>query len=92
LRKPENVVDSKDNGGNSYYMAHPKGKPTMTYLLRQAISESESFRAIETATGVKRQSLMKFVRGEQSLRLDMADALAAHFGIECRPTRRQKGR
>ncbi len=63
----------------------------MTDLLRQAISASESFRAIETATGVKRQSLMKFVRGQQSLRLDMADKLAAYFGIECRQTRR-KGR
>ena len=63
----------------------------MTELLRQAIAESDSFRAIETATGVKRQSLMKFVRGEQSLRLDMADKLAAHFGIESRRTRR-KGR
>jgi plasmid maintenance system antidote protein VapI len=66
-----------------------KGKPTMTYLLRQAISETDSFRAIETATGVKRQSLMKFVRGEQSLRLDMADTLAAHFSIECRRMRRK---
>ncbi len=63
----------------------------MTELLRQAIAESPSFRAIETATGVKRQSLMKFVRGEQSLRLDKADELAEHFGIESRRTRR-KGR
>ena len=63
----------------------------MTDLLRQAVAESESFRAIETATGVKRQSHMKFARGEQSLRLDLADRLAAHFGIECRRTRR-KGR
>jgi len=64
----------------------------MTDLLRQAVAESESFRAIETATGVKRQSLMKFARGEQSLRLDLADKLAAYFGIECRRTCRQAGR
>ncbi len=56
--------------------------PTMTDLLRQAIKKSESFRAIQTATGVKRQSLMKFVAGEQSLRLDKADILAKYFGIE----------
>jgi hypothetical protein len=83
------VLDSKANRCNTYYMTNIKGKPTMTYLLRQAISETDSFRAIETATGVKRQSLMKFVRGEQSLRLDMADTLAAHFCIECRRMRRK---
>lgn len=65
-------------------MPQRKGKPTMTDLLRQAIIEAKSFRSIEMATGVKRQSLMKFVRGEQSLRLDKADDLADYFGIECR--------
>ena len=54
----------------------------MTQLLREAVAESESLRAISTATGVKRASLRKFLRGEQSLRLDMADKLAAYFGIE----------
>jgi plasmid maintenance system antidote protein VapI len=58
-----------------------KKMPALTELLRKAISEAPSFRAIEKATGVKRQSLMKFARGEQSLRLDMADRLAAYFGI-----------
>jgi plasmid maintenance system antidote protein VapI len=72
-------------------MTARRGKATMTDLLRKAVAESKSFRAIQTATGVKRQSLMKFVRGEQSLRLDMADKLAEHFGIESRRTRR-KGR
>lgn len=63
----------------------PKRKntnPTMTDLLRECLSEAESLNAIEKATGVKRQSMMKFLRGEQSLRLDMADKLARHFGIE----------
>ena len=55
----------------------------MTKLLRQAIAQSDvSFKGLERASGVKRQSLMKFARGEQSLRLDMADRLAAYFGIE----------
>jgi hypothetical protein len=27
---------------------------------------------------------MRFLRGEQSLRLDMADKLAAYFGLELR--------
>ena len=60
----------------------------MTAALRQAIADTESsFYELERQTGIKRQSLMKFVRGEQSLRLDMADKLAEFFGIEIvRPT------
>jgi plasmid maintenance system antidote protein VapI len=44
--------------------------------------------AIERATGVKRASIMRFLRGETSLRLDMADRLAAYFGLELRPQRK----
>jgi len=54
----------------------------MTELLREALKRADSFRAVERATGVKRQSLMKFARREQSLRLDKADILAEYFGIE----------
>lgn len=55
---------------------------SVTEVLIEAIEESGlSFNAIETQTGVKRQSLMKFVRGEQSLRLDLADKLAEFFGL-----------
>ena len=65
----------------------------MTELLRKAIADSASIRAISFATGVTRQSLMKFVRGEQSLRLDLADRLAEHFEIEVRPAgKAKKGR
>lgn len=60
----------------------PESRPTMTELLRQALAESESLRAVERATGVKRQSMMKFLRREQSLRLDKADILAEYFGID----------
>lgn len=56
---------------------------TLTELLREALLESESLRAVERDTGLKRQSLGKFMQGEQSLRLDMADRLAEHFGIVC---------
>ena len=55
----------------------------MTELLRESLSEAESLNAVQKATGLKRQALAKFLRGEQSLRLDLADKLAAHFGIEC---------
>ena len=55
----------------------------MTAALRQAIAESKvSFHEIERQTGLKRQSLMKFSAGEQSLRLDLADKLAEFFGLE----------
>jgi plasmid maintenance system antidote protein VapI len=54
----------------------------MTELLRKALSEAESLRAVERATGVKRQSMMKFLGGEQSIRLDLADRLANYFGIQ----------
>ena len=70
-------------------MAGKTGK-TMTALLREALQQAESFRSVEKATGVKRQSLMKFARGEQSLRLDKADKLASYFAIECRRTRNSK--
>lgn len=56
---------------------------TLTELLREALLESESLRAVERDTGLKRQSLGKFMHGEQSLRLDMADRLAEYFGIVC---------
>ncbi len=62
-------------------------KPTtMTETLRDAIVKSGiAHIALERATGVKRGSIMRFVRGERSLRLDKADALAAHFGLILRP-------
>ena len=75
---------------NSYSMAQNKTPKTMTEILRQAIADSGmTFIGIERETGITRQSLMKFARGEQSLRLDLADRLAAYFGIECRPARRK---
>ncbi len=58
----------------------------LTETLQNAINTSElNFKALERETGVIRQSLMKFSRGETSLRLDMADKLAAYFGLELKP-------
>jgi len=53
----------------------------MTDLLRQCLRECDSLRAVERATGVSHVSLLKFRRGDQSLRLDKADALAEHFKL-----------
>ena len=66
-----------------------KSKPTMTNLLRKAISEADSLIGIERATGVHRAALRRFRDGEQSIRLDIADRLAAHFGVE---TRQRQGK
>ena len=66
-----------------------KKTSTMTELLREALAEAESVRAVAKASGVQQASLVRFLRGEQSLRLDMADRLAAHFAIECRRTKRK---
>ncbi len=63
----------------------------ITAALRRAIAESGlSFNALERETGVLRQSLMKFARGEQSLRGDFMDRLAVFFGLEVRPGRRKR--
>jgi plasmid maintenance system antidote protein VapI len=54
-------------------------------LLRQTIAESGmSYNALQKETGVTRASIMRFVRGDQSLRLDVADRLAAFFDLELR--------
>jgi plasmid maintenance system antidote protein VapI len=61
----------------------------ITDVLRDAIVQSgTAYRELERASGVKRQSLMKFVRREQTLRLDMADKLATYFGLQLTPNRK----
>jgi len=55
----------------------------MTDVLRTAIQESGLTRyRIATDTGIGETSLMRFMRGETSLRLDRADALAEYLGLE----------
>ena len=66
-----------------------KKQQTMTESLKRAILESGmSFKALQRETGVTRQSMMSFVRGERSLRLDIADKLAVYFGLELKPTKK----
>ena len=61
----------------------PKKLRTMTERLQQAIAVSGlPFIELERQTGVLRQSLMKFARGETSIHLDSADKLAEFFGLE----------
>jgi hypothetical protein len=64
---------------------------TMSDTLKRAIAESgQSLIGIQRETGVNRISLIRFMRGETSLRLDVADKLAIYFGLELRQKR--KGR
>ena len=69
----------------SFYSTRPENMP-ITDLLRKTINESGiPFLTLEHKTGVLRQSLMKFARGQSSIRLDSADELARFFGLELRP-------
>ena len=63
----------------------------MTDVLRAAIQQSDVTRyRIAQDTGVKEASLCRFVHGEQSLRLDKADALADYLGLELVKKRKAK--
>ena len=72
-------------------ISNMKRASTMTDLLRQALAEAESVRAVCRATGLQPSALTRFMQGT-SLRLDLADRLAAHFGIECRRKAKSKGK
>lgn len=55
----------------------------ITDVLRQVIIDSDlPLQRIADETGVERASLSRFVAGKRSLRLDMADKLAAYFGLK----------
>jgi transcriptional regulator with XRE-family HTH domain len=67
-----------------------KLKLTMTEVLKAAIEESGLTRyRIAKDTGIDEAALMRFMRGEQSIRLDKADVLADYLGLELRPKRKQ---
>ncbi len=71
-----------------------KTEPISDLLRRTILDAVEAGRTnyltLERETGVTRASIMRFVRGSQSLRLDKADRLAAYFVLELRQKR--KGR
>ena len=58
-------------------------KKSMSDRLRQAIQDSEKpLLQIAEDTGVQRASIIRFLRGDQSLRLDKAEILFDYFGLE----------
>jgi len=67
-----------------------KERRLMTEVLKEALAAARIPHAeLERKTGVKRASIMRFMRGETSLRLDLADRLAQYLGIEVRWRRRK---
>jgi len=69
-------------------------KPTLTDVLREALREAverDGLRPMSRATRVPHPSLIRFLRGEQSLYLAAADRLAAYLGIEAvrRPKKKE---
>lgn len=62
-------------------------------VLRRAILDSGlPLLRIANETGVQRASLSRFVRGKNSLRLDVADRLATYFGLGLKPTEKRQSR
>ena len=62
----------------------------ITDVLRKAVVESGlSFLGLESETGILRQTLMRFARGD-GINLDAADKLAVYFGLELRPATKPK--
>jgi plasmid maintenance system antidote protein VapI len=60
---------------------------TISDAIRQAILNSGlPLQQIAESAGVERASLSRFVRGERTLRLDIADKLAKYFGLELKLT------
>jgi transcriptional regulator with XRE-family HTH domain len=69
-----------------------KTQSRLTDPLRRAILDSGiPLLRLAKETGVARGSLIRFSRGEGSIRLDIADRLAAYFELELHPTRKAKG-
>jgi len=58
--------------------------PISDFLRRRIAESGVSYNALQKETGVTRASIMRFVRGDQSLRLDVADRLALYFDLELR--------
>lgn len=59
----------------------PQQAPITDVLRRTIVESGIAYNALQKETGVTRASIMRFVEGRQSIRLDMADRLAEYFGL-----------
>ncbi len=63
-----------------------KSKPTLTDVLKAAIDRSGlTVYRIAKGTGLPDTTVLRFARGEMSVRLDKADKLAAYLGLRLVP-------
>jgi plasmid maintenance system antidote protein VapI len=67
-------------------LAHMKNSNPVSDLLRRTIAdaiaqERTNLLALERETGVSRASIRRFLNGERTIRLDVADKLADYFGL-----------
>lgn len=64
---------------------------SLTKELRLAMLRSKlNHVQLAKKTGVQRQSIIRFLRGDQSLRLDNADSIAKAFGLVLVAKKRKK--
>ena len=76
------MLDKTEDIRDTYHAMRRKRK-TIAETIKQAIADSGlTYTELQRATGVKRASILRFMRGDQTLRLDIADRLAEHLGIE----------
>jgi plasmid maintenance system antidote protein VapI len=62
-------------------MAHTMKSPISDPLRQTIVKSGIPLLTLEQKTGVQRGSIARFVAGNQSLRLDVADKLANFFGL-----------
>jgi hypothetical protein len=89
MKSQKDVVDLQRHGVIiRTHMRKGTHKGQMTEMLRSTIAESGiPLLRLSKETGVARASLIRFVRGETSLRLDVADQVAQYFGLVLIPDR-----
>jgi plasmid maintenance system antidote protein VapI len=60
----------------------PNPSPLTDPLRKRIIDSGISVKKLSEQTEVDRASISRFLSGERSLRLDVADKLAAYFGMK----------
>ncbi len=63
----------------------------MTEILRDELNNVPSVLPVAAATGITVDSLYRFRRGVQSLRLDLADRVAEYFDVHVVASKKRKG-
>lgn len=74
-------------------MSKSKPKSPIADPLLKAIADSGMNRLqLAKATGVSRQSIIRFTRGDSTIRVDIAEKIAAYFGLELKPVKTRKSK